>query len=99
MLKSKFAGFRPAPPVPVKETRFIPSETSEGTIVTEKVIDLTDPDAVPLPTKDEYTLENLIAAGVRLDEVPSTVLTPTDVDTINSALAGAIESINSKNNE
>lgn len=99
MLKSKFAGFRPAPPVPVMETRFIPSETSDGMIVTEKVIDLTDPVSVPLPTKEEYTLENLMAAGVKLEEIPSTVLTPSDVDTINSALAGAIESINAKDNE
>lgn len=100
MLRSSYPKFMPSSPGPIVETRFVPSATEAGTIVNPSLVDVTDPSLSDnLPDSSDYTLQNLIAAGVKLDEVPSKILTPSDVVTVNSALSSAIEAINKSHEE
>lgn len=100
MLRSSYANFRPSSPGPIVETRFVPSPTENGTIVNPSLVDVTDPcQSDNFPDPKDYTLQNLIAAGVKLDEIPSKILTPSDVATVNNALNSALESISKTDSE
>lgn len=100
MIRSSYSNFQPSDSTPIVEKRYLPQDTEEGKLVIEHEVDVTSPDAVAsLPTSEEYTLDNLMRAGVPLEEVPSQVLTPSDVDTVNSALSSALDSLTPKNEE
>lgn len=100
MIRSSFSNFQPSDSAPIVEKRFLPQDTENGKLVLETEVDVTSSDAVAsLPSAEEYTLENLIRAGVPLDEVPSQVLTPSDVDSVNTALSSALDSLTPKPTE
>lgn len=62
-------------------------------------VDVTDPDLLrDKPTPEEYKLENRIKAGIGLDEVPTEVLTPNGVASINQIAESVLAQIEAKSN-
>lgn len=80
-------------------SRTIPEKASDGTPC-ERVVytpmDFTSKDAVKtLPTAQEYSLENLLSAGVPLEQLSvSTFFNPTDYATNQRLAENMIETIN-----
>lgn len=88
------------PPTPIYEDKPIEKIVDGVKTIQENLVDICDPalsDTMPSP--DEYTLENLLSAGVGLDQVPTNVLTPTDAVIINNEIANSLEVIEKSNNE